>query len=92
LLQGIGLGIVSLRLWNLLKLQERLFHYTLDKMPELRPPRNFVQFVIVHNEIDAEDRWVGMKLEWGSWVTLSARRSGPWDNWDNTALAGGSSM
>jgi hypothetical protein len=55
LLQGIGLGIVSLRLWNLLRLQERLFHYTLDKMPKLRPPCNFMQSVIVYNEIDAED-------------------------------------
>jgi hypothetical protein len=35
---------------------------------------------------------VGMKLERGSWITLSARRSGPWGNRNNIVLAGGSSM
>lgn len=73
-------------------LELRCFCRQTKKMVEVTPPRNFVQSVVVHNDIDEENRWVGMRLERGSWVVLSARRTGPWANRDTSAVGGASSM
>jgi len=55
-------------------------------------PRDTIQSLLTYNQTDEDDRWVGLKLEKGSWVNLQATRRGPWGVSDANQGGDGSSM
>lgn len=57
-----------------------------------RRPRDVVQSLMIHNRVDEDDNWVGLKLERGSWVNLQATRHGPWGVSDANPRGDGASM
>lgn len=61
-------------------------------MSIVRRPRDIVQSITIHNELDGEQRWVGLKLERGSWVNLSAAKTGPWARRNANPQADGDSI
>ena len=54
------------------------FIVALLKMMQGRRPRAEVQTVVIYNDQDARGRWIPLRLEIGSWVTLQPTMSGPW--------------
>jgi hypothetical protein len=41
-------------------------------------PKSKIIGVVLHNDQDTAGRWIPMKLEVGSWITLQSKRDGAW--------------
>lgn len=41
-------------------------------------PIEEVQSVVLYNDVDVQGRWIPLRVEIGSWVTLKASHRGPW--------------
>lgn len=49
-----------------------------DQPIKVNQPPAEVQSVVFFNSQDEYGRWISMRVEVGSWVTLKATRCGPW--------------